>query len=113
MQIVHSAALTAADRPSITPLTTRARRSQPPGEAPHASGRSKRHARRQQALDQRAHGGDALAERQRARAAEEQALVDLAAQRGGQSLVDAELAPARQAVAQAALRQAVESQRAA
>ena len=78
-----------------------------------SSPRAERDAGGQQALDELAHGDDAFAERQRADAAEEQALQAVAAQRRGELGVDAELAPARKAVAQPALRQAVEGQRAA
>ena len=59
-------------------------------------------------MHQFVHRADLAAERQPPRAAEEQALVHVAFQRLTQFLVDAELAPVCIAVAQAAVRQAVE-----
>ena len=59
--------------------------------------------------DQVAHRPDRGAEGHAPGAAEEQAVLDVAAQRGGELVVDAELPHARVAVAQPALRQALQA----
>ncbi|ABA50512.1 hypothetical protein BURPS1710b_2316 [Burkholderia pseudomallei 1710b] len=68
---------------------------------------------REQQLEQIAHAANRLPERQRFAAAEEQPVRDVAAQRGGQARIDAEVAEALDAVAQAAHTQAFERRRAA
>ena len=60
-----------------------------------------------------AHGPDLAAEGKISLSEKEQPAANVAAQRGGELVVDAELSPALLAVSQSALRQAVEDLRAA